>query len=319
MDMKNLLANIRDNRQGSVIVLMSIVMTVLIGSVALVADIGVNYVQQTRLAMAADAAALAGGRNLSAGRDAVIQAATNIAIKNGVPAQHIFVEVDGSGNSVTVRTQAPIKLFFANIFQAGGGLMEQRARVAKTRPVAIERVLPLGVDEIVKLDLSKEVNLFSSELLGSGNWGALAFKDESGKYLTGSSILRENLRVGHRGIVEVGDTASTSGGVAMGPVRDGINHRFSEAAKTHTCSLGNCPTGCPRIVIMPIYRPILDNNSNKTKEVEIVDFAAFWISRMTGQGANTQIWGHFIRPHVNAAASVEEESPYGLTTIRMTQ
>lgn len=316
---RNLFANIRDNRQGSVIVLLAIGMTALIGSVALVADMGFNYVHQTRLSVAADAAALAGGRRLNEGRDAVIQTATNIAVKNGVPVERVFVEVDESGNSVTVSTQTPIRLFFANIFRAGGGLMEQRARVAKTRPVAIERVFPLGVDQIVKLDFSKEVNLFSSELLGSGNWGALAFKDESGKYLTGSSILRENLQEGHQGIVEVGDTASTSGGVAMGPVRDGINHRFAEAAKTHTCSLGNCPTGCERILIMPIYKPILDNNSNKTSEVEIIDFAAFWVSRMTGQGANTQIWGHFIRPHVNAAASVEGESPYGLTTIRMIQ
>jgi hypothetical protein len=294
-------------------------MTVLLSVTALVTDVGVNYVTQTRLSMAADAAALAGGRKLDQGRDVVVQTALEIAEKNGIAPANTIVEVDESGKGVTVRTQAPIQLFFSRIFGAEGGMMEQRARVAKTRPVSFYRVFPLGVDRIVKLDYSREVNLFSDELLGSGNWGALAFKNADGTYDTGSSVLRQNLIYGYDGLVTIGDWALTSGGVSMGPIREAIDYRFQEAAKTHQCSLGECPTGCPRILIMPIYVEILDNNKNKTGEVDIVDFAAFWVSRMSGSGANTQIWGNFVKPFVHPAASVEGESDYGLTTIKLVQ
>lgn len=304
-----------ENQKGSVIVLLAVAMTVLLGCAALATDVGVNYITHNRLATAADAAAMAAGTKMKEGRDAVVQTALAIAEKNGVSPDKIFVDVYGS--RVTVRAKAPTQYFFARLFGTKEGMMEQSAIVAMTRPTAFYKTFPLGVDKKVQLDYLKEVNLFSSELLGSGNWGALAFKDASGKYVTGASTLRENLKNGYEGLLSIGDYAKTESGVSMGPIRDAISFRFSEAAKTHQCSLGNCPYNCPRILIMPIYVEVVGNNANKTGEVEMVDFAAFWVSRMVGSGSNTQIWGHFIRPHVRAAASVEGESPYGLTTIKL--
>ena len=319
MKSKKVFNAVLNNQRGSVIVLLAVCVTALFGITALVADVGVNYVKQTQLTIAADAAALAGGSRLDDGRDVVAATARATAEKNGVSSEMIIVEVSENGNGITVRTQAPVQLFFAKLFGANGGTMEQRARVAKTRPTALFNVFPLGVDKKITLDYTKLVNFFSSELLGSGNWGALAFADENGKYDTGASVLRANLKDGYPGLVELDDIAATSGGVSMGPIRDAITYRFGQAALTHQCSLGNCPTGCPRILIMPIYEEIMDNNNNKTSRVLIVDFAAFWVSSMSGSGSNTQIWGHFIRPHVRAAASVEGESGYGLTTTKLIQ
>ncbi|EEG76103.1 pilus assembly protein TadG-related protein [Dethiobacter alkaliphilus] len=317
MKMPEKLKNILNNQRGSVLVLVAVGMTVLLGAAALVADVGVNYVTQARLSVAADAAALAGGTLFDEGRDAVMLAAVETAEKNGVPAEQVFVEVDDNARGVTVRTQAPVQLFFGRIFGMEGGAMEQRARAARTRPIAFYGVFPLGVEEGIEFDYHTKVNLFSDDLLGSGNWGALAFQDENGDYQTGASIWREHLKLGYDGVVEIDDWADASGGVSMGPIRDGINYRFAEAAKDHVCTKDNCPTGCPRILILPIYQEVLDNNQNKTGEVIIVDFAAFWVSEMLGQGANTEVWGYFVRPHVFPAASEEGESAYGLTALKL--
>ncbi|MCW3489629.1 pilus assembly protein TadG-related protein [Dethiobacter alkaliphilus] len=319
MKMPEKLKNMLNNQRGSVLVLVAAGMTVLLGAAALVADVGVNYVTQARLSVAADAAALAGGTLFDEGKDAVIVAALETAEKNGVPAERVFVEVDDNVRGVTVRTQAPVQLFFARIFGVEGGTMEQRARAARTKPVAFYGVFPLGVEEEVEFDYDTKLDLFSSELLGSGNWGALAFQDENGNYETGANVWRKNLKYGYDGVVEIDDWADASGGVSMGAIREGINHRFAEAEKDHVCTKDNCPTGCPRILILPIYQEILDNNQNRTGEVIIVDFAAFWVSEMKGQGSNTQVWGYFIRPHVFPAASEEGESDYGLTALKLVE
>jgi hypothetical protein len=230
----------------------------------------------------------------------------------------VIVEIDENVTGLRVRTQAPMKLFFARLFGAEGALMEQRARVAMTRPVAFVDIFPLGIDEENTIRFDQRLNLFSQELLGSGNWGALQFMMD-GKYQTGASTLKNNLMNGFPGEVNIGDVAQTESGATTGPVTDAVNFRITAAAKTHQCSLYSCPTDCPRILIMPIYTPILDNNQNKTGRVDIVDFAAFWVESVTGQGSNTAIWGHFIRPIVHASKSVEGESKYGLTVIKLVE
>ena len=311
--LKNL-KNRLNNQRGSVIVLLALGMTVLLGATALVADVGVNYVIQSRLSIAADAAALAGGTQLKNGREAVIQTAVTIAAANGVAAENVIVDVDEDVRGVTVSTQAPMELFFANIFGAEGGIMEQRARVAFTRPTAFFDIFPLGMDEDVDVDYSTRVNLFGDDLLGdSSKRGALSFRDEDGKLMTGASTLRKFLQEGYPGLVEIDDLIYTKGGVNFGPVSDGIDYRIAEAAKTHECSLNNCPSDCPRIIILPVYHQVAGD------DVQVVDFAAFWIESISGGGTNLEVWGHFIAPYVSPAASVEGESPYGMTATRLVQ
>lgn len=301
-----------DNESGSAIVLLSLAMVVLVGVMALVADVGVNYVKQTQLSVAADAAALAGGTKLNLGNSYAQEAATEIAVKNGISLENLTVDVDEDGKGITVKTRGPIQTFFGIVFNNVGGQMEQLARVAMTRPIAFFDVFPLGVPEEVELDYSKRVNLFAKNNLGKSNYGVLTFKDEEGKYMTGASIFNNFLKTGYPGKTSIGDIVLAKGGVNDDPFKDGVQYRFDEAAKTHICSLGNCPNDCPRIIILPIYKVFAKD------EVEIVDFAAFWIDALpVGEGSEMELWGHFIRPHVSPAASAEGESAYGMTSIKL--
>ncbi len=309
--------DIIENEKGSAVVLLAAAMVVLAGVMALVADVGVNYVKQNNLSVAADAAALAGGVKLNMGKSYAEEAAVEIALKNGISLENLSVEVDETGKGITVKTRGPIYKFFGRIFNNAGGQMEQLARVAMTRPVGFFDIFPLGVDETANITFGTELNLFGDELLGSGNWGALQFKDEDGKYQTGANVFRENLKHGFSGLVMIGDEARAESGVNSGPIRDAVAYRIQEAAKTHECSLNNCPSGCPRVLILPIYTAASEEDANKTKFVEIVDYAAFWISSIEGQGSNTKVWGYFIKPHVTGTVNEEGESPYGMTSIRL--
>jgi hypothetical protein len=307
----NRVSNLLNNQKGSVIVLLAIVMTGLLAGTAVVTDIGVNYVIQSRLSIAADAAALAAGTKLGEGYDSIKQAALRNAEKNGLAAENVIVEIDENGGGVTVRAQAPMQLYFARIFGAEGGLMEQRARVAKTRPTAFFDIFPLGMDESLNLAYNTRVNLFGSDLLGdSSKRGALSFYDEDGKLMTGANTLREFLKNGYPGLVEVDDLIYAKPGVNNGPVSEGVDYRINLAPNS---TLENLANDCPRILILPVYRQLPGDF------VQVVDFAAFWIESRVGQGNNLQVWGHFIKPHMNPAASVEGESPYGMTATRLVQ
>ena len=243
------------NESGSAIVLLTAAMVALVGVMALVADVGVNYVKQSQLSVAADAAALAGGTMLGQGKSYAVEAATEIAVKNGISMDNLIVDVNEDSKGITVKTRGPIQTFFGIVFNNVGGQMEQLARVAMTRPVGIYNIFPLGVDEIANITHGVELNLFGSELMGSGNWGALQFKDDNGNYQTGANIFKENLKIGFSGLVTIEDEARAESGAKSGPISDAIDYRFTEAAKTHVCSLNNCPSGCPRVLILPVYTP----------------------------------------------------------------
>ncbi len=303
--------------RGSAIIILAVAMTVMVGMTALVADIGANYVKQNQLMVAADAAALAGGTLLNESKAAATQAALDIVQKNGVSTDWVTVEVDEDLSGITVKTRALIRFFFARLFATESGVMEQRARVAKTRPIAFHNVFPLGVDESVEFDYTQEVNLFSKELLGEGGWGALSFKDEDGNYMTGANVFRQFLKEGYPGLIEIGDVVAAKGGVNMGPISEGIEYRFDQCAADHEHHGPDiCPSDCPRILILPIYSTtILSDTSNK--EVQIIDFAVFYVTDIFGSGSNTEVWGHFQKIYIRAAASVEGESEYGLTTIKL--
>ncbi|MBS4032432.1 MAG: hypothetical protein KGZ63_13570 [Clostridiales bacterium] len=317
MILRKAIREIAGNESGSAIVLLTAAMVVLVGVMALVADVGVNYVKQTQLSVAADAAALAGGTKLDQGNSYALEAATEIAVNNGISLENLIVDVDEDGKGITVKTRGPIQTFFGIIFNNVDSQMEQLARVAMTRPIGLFNLFPLGVDEKANITHGVELNLFGSELMGSGNWGALQFKDENGNYQTGANIFKENLKNGFSGLIMIEDEARAESGAKSGPISDAIDYRITEAAKTHVCSLNNCPPGCPRVLILPVYTPTSAEDANKTKFVEIVDFAAFWVSRTEGQGENRKVWGYFVKPHVTGAVSAEGESPYGMTSIKL--
>ena len=88
--------------EGGLSVILACIMTLLMACTALVADLGVNYVTQSRLSAAADAAALAGATKFNEGAEQVKAVALTVAAQNGVEAGQVEVEVAADGKEVTV-------------------------------------------------------------------------------------------------------------------------------------------------------------------------------------------------------------------------
>jgi len=308
------------NQKGTALILLTLVMTMLLGSAALVADLGVNYFTQARLSVAADAAALAGGTQLGAGGDRAIQAAQDVAAKNGIFADALSVEVEPNNTGITVKAKAPVRLFFGRFFGLRTAEMEQQAHVVLARPVSMERLVPVGIDQSKVFTIGSRQQLFeknskSDEIdLGSGNSGALEFARQS----TGAQGFEEQLRLGWSEPISKGDILETKSGVKFSAVKSAMEDRLTRAAALpHQCAPGSCPSNCPRIVYVPVYR-ILRYDENKVSRVEVVDFAAFWLEGTRRANGSWQIEkeipGIFIGLQKGGLRSAVGESPYGIRT-----
>lgn len=191
--------------QGSIIVITAMSMAFLLGVTALVVDVGYLYNQRRHLQNTADAAALAGARELIDGSRANVgNKVSEYVIANGVGANEIEF-VGNNAFEVTVRLRGTRELLFAKVmgFQTADVAVSATASVG--RVVSGRGVIPIGISQgryqqiINGAGPSANFVEFHIADYGAGNWGWLYF-DETEKpaitvdYIAGNypGILRIN-------------------------------------------------------------------------------------------------------------------------------
>jgi hypothetical protein len=98
-----------------------------------------------------------------------------------------------------------------------------------------------------------------------------------------------------------------------GPTLDGVNYRIN--LENHApCTPENFIKDCPRIVIVPVYKPL--GNKNYIKQVEVKGFASFLLEAVEGNGNDSYIKGYFIET-IAPGVMVEGISDYGLRAVKL--
>lgn len=105
-------ARARDDR-GNVAVLTAILMVVLLGSTALVTDVGTEFAAEQKLWNALDAGALAGIEVFFSGTQAAVSTATQYVSQNGETVSK--VAVDTANNTITLYGNRQVPLYFAKV------------------------------------------------------------------------------------------------------------------------------------------------------------------------------------------------------------
>ncbi len=116
----NLRPRLRDS-DGSVLVLAAMSLVVVMGAGAITVDLGRAWVQKTQLQSAADAAALAGARDLDAGPAAAIATAEALLVANGVAPATATITVEttfATDDTLRVQTNATTDWLFAPVLGA---------------------------------------------------------------------------------------------------------------------------------------------------------------------------------------------------------
>ena len=135
------------DEKGNTLAVVALGMAVILGMAALVIDAGLLYLTRARLSRAADAAALAGVRELPENPATAESVARDYACRNGVPEGSIAVNISDRNHKISVEISEDVRLTFAGLL----GFPQTRVKAkAVARVGSIEGmkgVMPFGVDK----------------------------------------------------------------------------------------------------------------------------------------------------------------------------
>lgn len=259
------------DERGAALVWVVLLMVVFLGFVALVTDVGALHVVRRQMVTAADAAALAGAKELALTGDKsaavavagayaeanraeiVVDISVDTVDYNGVPFQAVVVNVGRYQEN-----------FFAKALGFDGQNVMARAVATYGTPVSCGEILPIFYVIAEGEDLPEGERLLLGERLTPGNWGFLALEPP------GQNTIDDVLSGGETYYFEgeVGDTieADTKTGNAHSRI-NAVEDRMKLARDL------NDPTIMHGVI--PILREI--TSGGKT-EVVIVGFAPFKIT-----------------------------------------
>lgn len=305
------------DEQGAVLVFTALALVALLGVTALVTDVGLLYSSRSKLINAADAAALAGSQELPGDPAGACDVARDYLQANGVDSGAAQIEVGVDNCSLTVHPRRSVSLLFARVL----GFYEQEVEAAATAAVlpltAAKGVVPFCIEEqnlvygeeyVLKEGAGKGA---AEELEGSyhGWYGALDLDEHQGG---GAKDYEERVKSGFEDELRVGDLLFIEAGNMSGPTTKGVAYRIGLCNKG--CSFDSFHRGCPRLVVIPIIR-VVDRQGGHPKTVCIQGFAAFFLERVEGQGADNSVVGRFVE--TVSAGEADEGNNYGLYGVRL--
>jgi putative Flp pilus-assembly TadE/G-like protein len=307
---------LRGKQRGQGLMLMVVTLPVVVGSLALVLDMGTIYFNQIRMQVASDSAVLAGGEYLPSYPDQAISTARSYAELNGLLNSEIkSVQVTLDNKEVTLTATRQLPCFFCAVLgegtahaQVSGGSSGASSGVNATAtsgivPIrAVTGVVPIGVDYRTPLNYGTQVILKQGQV-GPGNWNPLALGG------TGASNYSTNVENGYSGLTTVGDLLGTEPGNVVGPTRTSFSYRINEGLNSdQSGTFDNHTLGDKRVMIIPL---VDFSNINGSSEVPLKGFAMMWIVSCDGAG---NVTCYFIQESVPGAIPDPNGTASGATT-----
>src|ERR1700682_804303 len=174
-------------------------MPVLIGAMAMSADVGVLYFNSERLQAAADYGGAAGADYLPSYPSLAISTANTYAEKNGVAAGEIVsTTVLANNTEVNIQITRTVPYSFALLLGLTTGTVSAQATAQIQTVGTAMGITPMGVDFQTPY-ADGRVGTLRQEQVVPGDWGRLALRG------TGASNLAQNIEYGYQGPVSVGD------------------------------------------------------------------------------------------------------------------
>ncbi len=290
--------------RGSSAVIVALMIVVLLSISAIVVELGMMYVERSRLVIGAEASALAGaasfpyresGEYLEEDYQAMIDEAARIAAQNDLDDYEIRLlpEDEDPKNIVEVVAREEVDLFLARVMGFDLGRVSGLA-AAKSVPISgFLGVLPLGIPE----DEFEGFGVYELKVAAGsgeeGNYQPLALGG------TGSNNYRDNLDNGYDEILRVEDIVDTETGNMSNPTKQGLEDRYE--------------SGDREIII-----PIVTSPESGRSEVGILGFGVFYLENIDEDQAtgHTIVEGTF-RDKVSEGELSDSGVDYGLRGTRL--
>lgn len=292
------------NEDGTVIVLVALFMTVFIGFLALVVDVGSMYLEKSRLQKITDAALLAGMQEFPANYTKSKEEINKTIKLNDGNIDNFTITTNASYSYLEVVGKRKATFFFAKALGINEPMIEAKAR-AELHPItSVKGAVPLG--------------LLSSNNLSFGSLQTLTinsifFNDFFAMSLSGPGAdnYETDLTDGYPQELKVGMVLDTEPGMMTGPTTRAI---FTRMLQCPFESYTNYSPNCKRVMIVPIIEPFEISGFN-IKRVKIVGFATFFLE---GYPLGNYVTGRFIRKTMQGASSANQ-TDFGTTSFKLTR
>jgi len=302
--------NFIKNEKGVVLVLFAILLPVLLGSVAIAVDLGIQHAKKVRLDNVAQAAVLAAAQEVSVDLSAAVQKANEYLSLNNIDKGNILVQVSQIDKSVEVQIARDTDYYFGKILGFETARISSTAKAKAVGVTGIEGAAPLGVlfQDFVYGQLYQLKCAAPPEQSG-GNFGALEFSGN------GANAYENDLKYGYDGIIKIGDIIETKTGNMSGPTQRAISYRFSQDSRVPPNTIDDFDRDASQIIYVPVVEPY-EIQGSQIKSVEVIGFASFFIRSIPGDGNDSVIEGYFIETVYSGTGS-EGQTDYGLRTVKL--
>lgn len=266
------------NNKGNAAILLTFIITGLLGFTALTVDIGMAYVERTSLSNALDAAVLAASLELHNGETNAKEVAKEFLKKNNVNPDDVNIQI--TINTIEITGKKNVKHFFAPIIGIKDSDVTGRAKAligpvgsvrGGVRPFAVEMFdYTFGDRVVLKADTSERGNYRVVALGGSG-----------------SSTFLDNALNGYSGIISIGDRIQTEPGNMAGASNQIRNHINSENS-----TFDNFPRDSIRLWTIPL---VASTQLTGRTDLEVVAFGQFFVESVQQRGGKLEFTGRFVR------------------------
>lgn len=271
---------------GSITLLVALGLTVLLGSCALVTDIGMLYAQKAKLQNTVDAAALAGVQELPGDPSKAAQVAQAYASQNGIDT--IMSIIEANNLKVVVSAQKTVPTYFAKIWGINSEQLSATAGAMMIPPASMSGAVPLSVQD-QPLIFGQQYTLKAGAGDGTEGWyGALQLS------VPGAKAYQTDLTYGYTGSISIGQVLTVEHGNISGPTETAIEDRLAMDTRVPKNTYYDYDRNAPEILYIPIVK-IVSYESSAIHEVQITGFAAFFIESVAGNGTESIITGRFIK------------------------
>lgn len=294
-----------NNEKGAVEILLALMMTALLASVALVTDVGIALAEKTKLSNGLDAAVLAGGQELPASAVKARAVANQYLAANGIDPDSVTISITLNNTQMVATGTKEVENHFAKVLGIDSTRVGASAAVkvgaAKSasgglRPLAIaDQPMIYGQTVVLKEEGGDGTN---------GNYGAVSF---GGDY--GASVFREYLLHGYSGVIRVGDIIETE----PGNMASSISTISEVIALDPSATFDNYDRDSARVWTIPVLRSW---DVAGRDNVEVVGFAQFFIENAEKKSGKAEITGKFIKFTTNGEIG-DTQTDYGVYGVKM--
>ncbi len=284
------------NEKGQSLVLVAISMTAFIAILGLVIDVGYAFARYRQMQTAADAAALAGTRELAYGNGelAAISRMEQLLESNGADVNMSTYEV--VDDRAVVEARAAINPVFTPIFGLHQFEVGADSEAVYGQSARMTDILPFAVDENLWV-LEQEVNIWTGQTGPGGNYGWIRWPGQS----LSASVLRDNIDdASNSGVLHIGDGVAGRPGLSISSVRPSLEAKIGQ------------------VVNIFFYNSADITGEGANLRYNVSGFGKFLITEIRASGASSEISGYFVQTVV-LGGQISPGSTRGVMATGLTQ